>query len=140
MDEHEWIDSYEIKRLRRVAQLCPPHEAQDEAFDKIVAMTSAYFDAPIALISIVEEHRQWFKAHVGLDRHETPRDQSFCAHTLTENGLFEVLDATQDPRFKDNDLVVSSPNIRYYASAPLITSDGFNLGSLCIIDTGHARP
>ena len=140
MDEHEWIDSYEIKRLRRVAQLCPPHEAQDEAFDKIVAMTSAYFDAPIALISIVEEHRQWFKAHVGLDRHETPRDQSFCAHTLTENGLFEVLDATQDPRFKDNDLVVSSPNIRYYASAPLITSDGFNLGSLCIIDTRPRPP
>ncbi|NMZ99670.1 sensor domain-containing phosphodiesterase [Pseudomonas lundensis] len=102
-------------------------------------MTAAYFDAPIALISIVEAQRQWFRAQVGLDTRETPRDLSFCAHTLTENGLFEVLDAAQDPRFKGSELVRGSPYIRYYASAPLRTADGFNLGSLCIIDT-HPRP
>ncbi|MBM1186268.1 sensor domain-containing phosphodiesterase [Pseudomonas lundensis] len=102
-------------------------------------MTAAYFEAPIALISIVEAQRQWFRAQVGLDTRETPRDLSFCAHTLTENGLFEVLDAAQDPRFKDSELVRGSPYIRYYASAPLRTADGFNLGSLCIIDT-HPRP
>lgn len=140
MDEHAGLDPYELRRLRRVAELCPPQEAADEVFDKIVAMTSAYFHVPIALISIVEEHRQWFRAYVGLDRRETPRDLSFCAHTLTHNTLFEVLDATQDPRFDANELVSGSPYIRYYASAPLITAEGFNLGSLCIIDTCPRAP
>lgn len=139
MDENASPQAYETKRLERVAEFCPPDQEGDEAFGKIVAMTAAYFDAPIALISIVEAQRQWFRAQVGLDTRETPRDQSFCAHTLTENGLFEVLDAAQDPRFKDSELVRGSPYIRYYASAPLRTADGFNLGSLCIIDT-HPRP
>ena len=139
MDENASPQAYETKRLERVAEFCPPDQEGDEAFEKIVAMTAAYFDAPIALISIVEAQRQWFRAQVGLDTRETPRDLSFCAHTLTENGLFEVLDAAQDPRFKDSELVCGSPYIRYYASAPLRTADGFNLGSLCIIDT-HPRP
>nr|WP_010562904.1 GGDEF and EAL domain-containing protein [Pseudomonas extremaustralis] len=103
-------------------------------------MTSAYFNVPITLISIVEEHRQWFRARVGLEATQTPREVSFCAYTTLDNLMLEVLDATLDPRFKDNALVTGAPHICYYAGAPLITADGFTLGTLCIIDRVPRAP
>jgi len=129
------IPPNEIERLKEVAKFCPADSEYDTVFDKIVEMTSAYFNAPIALISIVDEHQQWFKARVGLKETQTPREVSFCAYSTLDNTPLEVLDATLDPRFKDNSLVTGPPYIRYYTGTPLITEEGFTLGSLCIIDT-----
>jgi len=129
------IPPNEIERLKEVAKFCPTDSDHDDVFDKIVEMVSAHYNAPIALISIVDEHRQWFKAGVGLNDTQTPREVSFCAYSTLDNTQLEVLDATLDTRFDDNPLVTGPPYIRYYAGAPLITEDGFTLGSLCIIDT-----
>lgn len=125
----------EAQRLRRISELCVLENSADHVFDEIVAVAAQYFDAPIALISIVDKHRQWFRARVGLQPQHTPRDVSFCAYTILTDQPLEVTDATLDPRFANNDLVTGQPGIRYYAGAPLITDDGIRLGSLCVIDT-----
>ncbi|MEE4690505.1 sensor domain-containing phosphodiesterase [Pseudomonas alliivorans] len=130
----------ETQRLLRIAELCVLENTADDVFDEIVEMTASFFDAPIALISIVDEHRQWFRARVGLQAQETPRDVSFCAYTILADEPFEVVDATLDERFMENNLVTGHPGIRYYAGAPLITDDGIALGSLCVIDTSPREP
>lgn len=139
MGEGAPIPANEAERLKQVEKYCHVDADDDEVFDKIVQMTSAYFSAPIALISIVDRHQQWFRARVGIKETQTPRAVSFCAYSTLDNTQLEVLDATRDPRFKNNPLVTGPPYIRYYAGAPLITEEGFTLGSLCIIDT-LARP
>ncbi|WP_017475397.1 EAL domain-containing protein [Pseudomonas sp. PAMC 26793] len=140
MGEGAPIPPNEVERLTEVAKFCPPDSDYDDVFEKIVEMASAYFNAPIALISIVDKHRQWFKARVGLTETQTSREVSFCAYSTLDNSLLEVLDATLDARFKHNPLVTGPPHIRYYAGAPLTTEDGFTLGSLCIIDTVSRPP
>ncbi|NIL20531.1 GGDEF domain-containing phosphodiesterase [Pseudomonas sp. AN3A02] len=140
MGEGAPIPPNEVERLKEVAKFCPPDSDYDDVFEKIVEMASAYFNAPIALISIVDKHRQWFKARVGLTETQTPREVSFCAYSTLDNSLLEVMDATLDARFKHNPLVTGPPHIRYYAGAPLTTEDGFTLGSLCIIDTVSRPP
>ena len=140
MDVNAHFPEYEAERLKRVEALCPQNEQDDEVFEKMISMTSEYFSAPIALISIVDKHRQWFRARIGIEEDTTPRDVSFCAHSLRDRKPLEVLDALDDERFKDNPMVTGPPFIRYYASAPLLTSDGFSLGSLCIIDTSAREP
>lgn len=133
------IATNEAERLKEVAKYCPVDGDHDDVFDKVIAMVSAYFNVPIAVISIVEEQRQWFLARTGIKDTQTPREVSFCAYSTLDNSRLEVLDATLDSRFKGNPLVTGAPHIRYYAGAPLVTDDGFTLGSLCIIDT-VARP
>ncbi|SEI97942.1 PAS domain S-box-containing protein [Sphingobium sp. AP50] len=103
--------------------------------DDITAFAAQLCDAPIALVSIVEDVRQRFLARTGLDAEETPRDVSFCALAMLGDAIFVVPDATQDPRFADNGLVTGAPHIRFYAGAPLTDADGEPLGALCIIDT-----
>lgn len=130
----------EAQRLLQVTQLCRLDSTPDEVFEQIVAMTAEYFNAPIALISIVDEQRQWFTARVGLSARETPRRDSFCAYAILANEPFEVPDASQDPRFMDNPLVTGEPGIRFYAGMPLVTPQGLGLGSLCVIDTKPRGP
>ena len=106
----------------------------EERFDRITRLATLFFTVPVSLITLVEEQRQWFKSVQGLSICETPRDQSFCAHALSEQGVLVVPDALLDPRFRHNLLVTGDPWIRFYAGAPIRALDGSPLGTLCIID------
>ncbi|MBA1241928.1 sensor domain-containing phosphodiesterase [Pseudomonas japonica] len=130
----------EAARLRRVAELCLLEGTQDPVFEDIVELVQDYFNAPIALISILEEHRQWFKASRGICAQGTPRDVSFCTYAILSDELFVVPDSHLDERFCQNPLVTGTPGIRFYAGMPLITEDGLGLGSLCVIDTQPRPP
>ncbi len=105
-------------------------------FDDLVRLASHICGTPIVLVSLVDADRQWFKAHLGLDATETSRETSFCAHAICEpdRDIFEIRDAREDPRFAGNPLVLGDPNIRFYAGTPLVTRDGWPLGTLCVID------
>ncbi len=125
----------EKERLRTLKALKVLDTPYEPLFDSITRLTAKICDKPIALISIVDEKRQWFKASYGLDEvRETPRDYSFCAHTILSNVIMEVADASKDPRFENNPLVNGNLDIRFYAGAPLLVTNGMSLGTLCVID------
>ena len=105
------------------------------SFDAVTKAAQMSFDVPIALVSLVDEYRQWFKSSQGLDARETPREISFCTHAIKDFEPMAVNDALKDARFAENPLVTGAPHIRFYAGAPLIDGDGQALGTLCIIDT-----
>lgn len=129
------IPDDEQQRLQALHDLQLLDTPAEERFDRLTRLTRQVFAVPIALVSLVDEQRQWFKSSQGLDACETGRDISFCGHAILGQEIFEVCDASKDPRFADNPLVTGAPHIRFYAGAPLITGDGYGLGTLCIIDS-----
>jgi GAF domain-containing protein len=128
------LPANEDERLQALRQLLILDTPPEERFDRIVAFAAQEFDMPIALISLVDAQRQWFKARVGLDAEETGRDVSFCAHAILTDETMVVPDTAHDLRFADNPLVTGGPGIQFYAGAPLKLPDGQNIGTLCIID------
>ena len=119
-----------LAALRRYGIMDTPAE---EAFDRLTRLAARILDVPIALITLLDDERQWFKSCVGLAGEETPRSQAFCSYNVAPDDVMVVEDATQDPRFEDNPGVTGPPYIRFYAGAPLVTPDGYVLGSLCAI-------
>jgi PAS domain S-box-containing protein len=120
-----------VAALQRYQVLDTPQEL---AFDRIVQLAARLLDAPIAMISLVDVQRQWFKARYGIEVQETPRAIAFCDHTIRSKQILVVPDAEKDPRFRDNPAVTGDMHVRFYAGAPLLTPDGFALGAICAID------
>ena len=128
------LPSNEQARLETLRSLDILDTPPEEQFDRLTRIAKRLFGVPIALVSLVDENRQWFKSCIGLNTSETPRDISFCGHAILGNEVFIIPDALADDRFADNPLVLNEPNIRFYAGCPLRAPDGSKLGTLCIID------
>lgn len=125
----------EALRLEELRSFGVLDSAAEQAYDDVVKLASFICDTPIALISLIDEDRQWFKARVGMNAMETPRGIAFCAHAITEpHALMEVPDALDDSRFANNPLVTGEEGVRFYAGAPLLTPSGAALGTVCVID------
>jgi GAF domain-containing protein len=126
----------EAARLAALYALLMLDTPPEQRFDRIVEFAAHEFDVPIALITLLDDDRQWFKASVGMGTTcQTSRDISFCGHAILKNEIMVVGDAAQDPRFADNPLVTGPPHIRFYAGAPLVLPSGYAMGTLCVIDT-----
>ncbi len=124
----------EEERLKTLHELLILDTPPEQRFDLVTEYATTLFKVPIALVSLVDKDRQWFKSKQGLDATESPRNVSFCAHAILEDDVLVIHDALADPRFHDNPFVTGKPHIRFYAGAPLIMKNGVRIGTLCIID------
>jgi GAF domain-containing protein len=129
----------EAQRLRALRELLILDTPPEERFDRIAAFAAREFDVPMALVSLVDRDRQWFKSNFGLEDRETPRDTSFCGHAISERDALVVPDALEDPRFCDNPMVVGKPHIRFYAGCVLRLPYGQVVGTLCVLDRRPRR-
>lgn len=130
-DQKAWVESDRLAALRAYDILDTPREA---AFDDIVNLVARVFDAPIAVVNLIDEDRQWFKAEIGLGVRETPLDTSFCAHAILQQDRMVIPDATLDGRFDCNPLVTGEPGLRFYAGQLLKSAEGLPIGTLCVLD------
>lgn len=128
------VPGNEAARLEVLRQFEVLDTDPEESFDDLTRLAAYICGTPIAIITLVDADRQWFKSRWGLSLEETSRDLSFCAHAICETGPFIVRDALDDQRFRTNPLVTTEPYIRFYAGSPLTTVEGFRLGTLCVID------
>ena len=129
------IPENEAIRLKSLQSLNILDTEEEERFDRLTRLAKKMFNVSIAVVSLVDENRQWFKSCMGLDAKETSRDVSFCGHAILGDDIFIIPDATKDERFADNPLVSGEPKIRFYAGCPLKYLNDYKLGTLCIIDT-----
>jgi len=127
------VPDNEVQRLQALRERALLDTPAEERFDRLTRLAKHMFGAQIALVSLVDADRQWFKSRQGLDACETGRDISFCGHAILGSDIFEITDARLDPRFADNPLVTGAPHIRFYAGAPLSSADGHRIGTLCVI-------
>ena len=128
-------DDYELKRLKKLDDFHILDTEAERDFDEIVQLASLVCESSISLVSLVDADRQWFKARVGFELAQTAREIAFCDHAIRQDDIFIINDTCHDQRFDRNPLVTGSPNIRFYAGMPLITSDGYKLGTLCVLDS-----
>jgi anti-sigma regulatory factor (Ser/Thr protein kinase) len=128
------MDAMEAARLAALRRYRILDTEPEQAFDDLAQIAAHLCGTPIALITLVDADRQWFKARVGLTVAETQRSVSFCAHAIEHPDVFVIPDATLDARFRDNPFVTSAPHVRFYAGAPLVTPDGQALGTICVVD------
>jgi CheY-like chemotaxis protein len=128
------LPATEAKRMQNLQRYRVLDTTPEPVFDDLSRVASIVCETPIAVLSLVDAKRQWFKSKVGLGATETPREHAFCAHAIHSGEILEVADATLDVRFEDNPLVTKDPNIRFYAGAPLTAPDGTAAGTLCVID------
>lgn len=131
---HPPVPANERERLQTLRDLDLLDTPPEERFDRITRIARQLFSVPIALVSLVDDNRQWFKSRQGLDATETPRDISFCGHAIIDRDPLIVTDALNDARFADNPLVCDAPNIRFYAGCPISAPNGQRIGTLCLID------
>lgn len=127
--------SNEFERLKALRSFNIMDTEPDQFFDNVTALASYICGTSMALVTFIEEERQWFKSKIGLDSTETTRDEAFCAYAIHQSDTMVVSDPLLDERFSNNPLVTGNPNIRFYAGAPLMTSDGYGLGTLCVLDS-----
>ena len=133
--KHAPLPPNEAERMQALRDLLILDTPPEERFDRVVKFVAEQLDMPVAMVSLIDENRQWFKSCFGVDLEETPRATSFCGHTILGEETLLVEDTQLDDRFVDNPFVVGAPHVRFYAGAPISSPSGHRVGTLCVLDT-----